>query len=141
MIRRHRSLPYRLWPRTLSVTVTLSKAATCDWCGERFAVDRGPGRPPKYCRPSHRQRSYEARRLADRRGLGSDEVLISRRTWEALRDALYRLETASEDVAMDLLQGKPTKAEYIQALGHLSVAVRQLQDIAVEPVAISAVDE
>ena len=39
---------------------------------------------------------------------------------------------------MDLLQGKPTKAEYVQALGHLSVAVLQLQDIAVEPVAIGS---
>ena len=109
----------------------------CEWCGERFAVAAGPGRKAKYCRPSHRQRSYEARRLAGDRGLGPDEVLISRRTWERLRDALYRLEAASEDVAMDLLQGKPTKAEYVEALGHLSAAVRELQDIAVEPLAIA----
>jgi hypothetical protein len=100
-------------------------------------IRRGPGRTPKYCRPSHRQRAYEARRLAADRGIGPDEVLISRRTWEHLRDALYRLESASEDVAMDLLQGKPTKAEYVTALGHLSSAVRQLQEIAVEPLAIT----
>lgn len=97
---------------------------------------RGPGRPPKYCRTSHRQRAYEARRIADARGLGPDEVLIARRTWERLRDALYRLEAAAEDVAMDVLQGNATKAAYVDALGHLSAAVRELQDVAVEPVAI-----
>ena len=73
------------------------------------------------------------------RGLSPDEVLISRRTWEHLRDALYRLEAASEDVAMDLLQGKPTKAEYVTALGHLSAAVRELQEIAVEPIALAGI--
>lgn len=97
----------------------------------------GPGRKPKYCRPSHRQRAYEARRVAGVRGIAADEVLLSRRTWEQLRDALYRLEAASEDVAMDLLQGKPTKAEYVDALGHLSAAVRELQEIAVEPIALA----
>ena len=111
--------------------------AACEWCGDRFKVRTGSGRRPKYCRPSHRQRAYEARRVATARGLGADEVLISRRTWERLRDALYRLEAASEDVAMDLLQGKPTKAEYVTALGHLSAAVRELQEIAVEPIAIA----
>jgi hypothetical protein len=53
-----------------------------------------------------------------------------------LRDALYRLETAAEDVAMDVLQGRATKAAYVEALGHLSAAVRELQDVAVEPIAL-----
>lgn len=74
--------------------------------------------------------------MAGDRGIRPDEVLLSRRTWEALRDALYRLEAASEDVAMDLMAGRPTKAEYVAALAHLSAAVRDLQEIAVEPVAL-----
>ncbi len=37
---------------------------------------------------------------------------------------------------MDLMAGRPTKAEYVEALGHLSAAVRDLQDIAVEPLAV-----
>jgi hypothetical protein len=102
-----------------------------------FAVSGGPGRRPRYCRRSHRQRAYEARRLAGERGIRPDEVLLSRRTWEALRDALYRLEAASEDVAMDLMAGRPTKAEYVDALGHLTSAVRDLQEIAVEPIAVT----
>ena len=118
--------------------MTISTRLTrCEWCGGEFTAPRGPGRPPRYCRRSHRQRAYEARRLAGERGIAPGEVLISRRTWEHLRDALYRLETASEDVAMDLLGGRPTKAEYVSALAHLSSAVRELQDIAVEPIAAS----
>lgn len=109
---------------------------TCDWCGAEFVAAGGPGRPARYCRRSHRQRAYEARRLAGERGIRSDEVLISRRTWEHLRDALYRLETAAEDVAMDLMAGRPTKAEYVDALAHLTAAIRDLQEVAVEPLAI-----
>ena len=108
----------------------------CEWCGGEFAASAGPGRPARYCRRSHRQRAYEARHQAAVRGIRPDEVLLSRRTWERLRDALYRLEAASEDVAMDLMAGRPTKAEYVGALGHLSAAVRDLQEIAVEPIAL-----
>lgn len=63
-------------------------------------------------------------------------MLISRRTWEHLRDALYRLEAAAEDVAVDIGTARPTKTDYIEALGHLAAAVRDLQDVAVEPTAI-----
>ena len=97
----------------------------------------GPGRPARYCRRSHRQRAYEARREAERRGLASDEVVLNRHTWERLRDALYRLEAAATDVALDIGSGRGTKADYIEALGHLTAAVGDLQEVAVEPTAIS----
>ena len=67
-------------------------------------------------------------------------MVISKRTWERLRDALYRLEAAAEDVATDLLAGRPTKADYVSALAHLSEAVRELQTVAVEPHAVSEGD-
>ena len=40
----------------------------CSWCGRRFEPTPGPGRPRLYCRPSHRQRAYEARSLVVRLG-------------------------------------------------------------------------
>ena len=76
--------------------------------------------------------------MGERRGLGGDEVLLSRSAWEQLRDALYRLQTATEDVAMDVMQGRPTKAEYVDALVHLTAAIRELQDVSVEPLALRA---
>lgn len=108
------------------------------WCGEPFSKSTGPGRPRLYCRRSHRQRHYEAKALGERRGIGRDEVLLSRTAWEGLRDALYRLQTATEDVAMDVASGRPTKAEYIEALAHLTAAIRDLQEVSVEPVALRA---
>jgi len=53
-----------------------------------------------------------------------------------LRDALYRLETVAEDVVVDLRSGRATKADYVEALAHLSNAVRELQDVLVEPTAV-----
>ena len=110
----------------------------CRWCGEEFPATPGPGRPKLFCRASHRQRAYEARRLGESRRLLPDEVIVSRRAWDALRDSLYRLESAAEDVAVDLEVGTPTKTDYVQALAHLSEAVRQLQDVSVEPVALGS---
>ena len=63
-------------------------------------------------------------------------MLLSRYAWERLRDALYRLEAAAQDVALDIGSGRPTKADYAEALGHLTAAVRELQEIAVEPAAV-----
>jgi hypothetical protein len=99
-------------------------------------VRSGAGRPARYCRRSHRQRAYEARREAERRGLSPNEVLLDRHTWERLRDALYRLEAAAQDVALDVGTGRATKSDYVEALAHLTGAVRDLQEVAVSPTAI-----
>lgn len=114
----------------------MTKLSACDWCGVAIPAETGVGRPRRYCRPSHRQRAYEARRTAQRRGIAPDEVLVSRSVWESLRDALFRLQSAAEDVAIDTAGVRATKSEYIEAVAHLTEAVRQLQDISVEPVAL-----
>lgn len=61
---------------------------------------------------------------------------MARNVWDALRDALYRLQSAAEDVALDTAGSRATKADYIDAVGHLTAAVRDLQEISVEPVAL-----
>lgn len=40
------------------------RTATCEWCEQSFDTPVRRGRPPSYCRRSHRQRAYEARRNA-----------------------------------------------------------------------------
>jgi len=62
----------------------------------------GPGRPRTYCRRSCRQRDYEARRRAAELGLGESELVLTRARLEELRDALFVLEAAVQDVDRDL---------------------------------------
>ena len=112
-----------------------TRTKRCEWCGAEFAIGGRTGRPPKYCRRSHRQRHYEAKRLGSGRGLSSDEVLLAVGDYERLRDAVYVLESAIEDVAIDL-QGAPAKADYVAAIMHLRMAAAEVVEASPEPAAI-----
>lgn len=103
-----------------------------------FATGGGPGRPARFCRRSHRQRAYEARRLAESHGLGSDDVLLSRADFERLRDLLYLIESALQDVDGDLAGGADS-AEYRQALWHLYRTAAAVRTVSLEPRAIGGV--
>jgi hypothetical protein len=73
----------------------------CRWCGRPLVVPAGPGRPPRYCRPSHRQRDYEARRRSAELGLSEAELVITRDELHQLQDQVYMLECAIEDAERD----------------------------------------
>jgi hypothetical protein len=55
-----------------------------------------------FCRPSHRQRDYEARRRAAELGLSEQDLVVTREALNRLHDQLYVLECAIEDVEADL---------------------------------------
>ncbi len=95
----------------------------CAWCGGAIPPTRGPGRPRRYCRASHRQRHYEARRLATSRGLQADDVLVTRPGLERWLDARYVLETVLEDIGRDLSR-RPTSSELRAAQAQLERAAR-----------------
>lgn len=95
----------------------------CRWCGRRFPVAPGPGRPREFCRRSCRQRDYEARRRAVEVGLSEHELVLTRQVVDELRDRVYVLECAIEDVERDLA-GTPTKSEYREAVDWLLDAAR-----------------
>lgn len=107
----------------------------CRWCGVRFESGPGPGRPPAYCRRSHRQRAYEARQVADAHSLGPDDVLMTRSTFGQVRDLLYRIEAALQDVDRDLAAGADPD-EYRKALWHLYEAAGSVRSLTFEPRAI-----
>ena len=88
-----------------------------------------------YCRRSHRQRAFEARHLAATHGLGGDDVLMSRTTLTELRDALYRLEAAMEDVDTDLAEADDPGG-LRAALWHLYGAAANLRGVRIEPKAV-----
>lgn len=121
------------------VTVTYSfrngeTGDRCHWCGRRFNQSPGPGRPRKYCRPSHRQRAYEARALARTHSLSQDQVLMSTERMDAIRDLLFRIEAAMDDVDTDL-GSDDSVAGTRQALWHLYRACAEVRTISLEPLA------
>jgi hypothetical protein len=107
----------------------------CAWCGRAFALSGSLGRKARYCRRSHRQRAFEARCLATRMGLDSGEALVDAEALCRLRDRLYVLESALDDVEADL-KGRPAAEEYKRAFQHLYAAAAPLRDACVEPAAV-----
>lgn len=112
-----------------------STASRCAWCGQKFASPGGPGRPPKYCRRSHRQRAYESRRIAAERGLAPDEVLLTADAWQSIRDTLYTLEAAAQDAVADA-QMATSVAELRRVTLDLAVTVSRAAALSAEPRAI-----
>jgi hypothetical protein len=75
----------------------------CGWCGTSFEYKKKPGRPPLYCKASHRQRQHEARRKGENAGVPPGQLLVNANVYADFRDALYRLEAAAEDATSDSL--------------------------------------
>lgn len=117
--------------------MTKSSTLRCAWCGDRFKPPGGPGRPPKYCRRSHRQRAYESRQIAADRGLGVDEVLLTSDAWQAIRDALFQIEAAAQDALTDLAV-VDTVADARAVVEELSGAIRTAASVTLEPKAVGS---
>jgi hypothetical protein len=100
----------------------------CGWCGRPIADSGGFGRPRRFCRPSCRQRAYEARRRAAEVGLSEAELVVARSQLEELHDRLYVLECAVEDVERDLTPSA-SRDEYREAVEWLLDAARPLGDL------------
>ena len=98
----------------------------CPWCGG-VVYQPATGRPRRYCRDSHRQRAYEARRLGWRLGLGSDEAIVSANSLADLGDRVTVLQAALEDVEQDLRDSGSGQA-YREAFEHLYAAAKRLAD-------------
>ena len=79
----------------------------CRWCGRAIEVTARTGRPRQFCRPSCRQADYVARQRRAEVGLSEAELIITRQALEELRDKVYVLEAAVEDVERDLAAARP----------------------------------
>lgn len=125
------------------VTVTQMEKtprSRCAYCRRPILARPGPGRPARYCRRSHRQRAYEARRRAERAALPAGHVVVAQSDLDRLHDRLYALEAALDDVDADLADVPHDRAArvsarpYAAALAHLAAAAGDLRGILVEPV-------
>jgi hypothetical protein len=76
-----------------------------------------------------------ARKLAAGHGLGSDDLIISRRDLEAMQGHLYGLQAALEDVDADLDQSKQRGVEpdYREAYQWLYASAQPLRTLWIEP--------
>jgi hypothetical protein len=73
-------------------------------------------------------------------GLDSGEALVAVDGLRALRDQLYALEAALDDVEHDL-RGRPSPADYRDAFRHLYAAAAQLRGAGLEPIAVLRQDD
>jgi hypothetical protein len=113
------------------VTVTESGldqgSGRCRWCRRSLPARTGPGRPRRFCGHACRQRDYEARRRAGELALGDRELIVARSALDRLRDELYVLACAVEDVERDLAAADaPGPTELHEALSWLLEAARPL---------------
>lgn len=99
-------------------------ARTCLWCGAEIEY-AGVGRPPLYCRDSHRKRASELRTAQRRAGRPVDE---GGRTTEPVREVIERTETRTRTT----VRRGPSKVrlpqdihEWTGALWQLRSAVRE----------------
>jgi hypothetical protein len=88
-------------------------------------VRTGPGRPQVFCRQACRQAAYVAGRRRDELGLSESELIVARHELDDLRDKLYVLEAAIEDVERDLAEADGDQ-ELREALAWILAAARPL---------------
>lgn len=100
----------------------------CEWCGKPFQTIQRKGRPRQYCKDSCRQRAYEVRSRQRDGTLGPDEISVAMSTWRELRDWLWELTAALEDVDGDLADDQSQTA-YRDAFQHLYAVASRLREI------------
>ena len=110
-----------------------SPAPRCAYCRRLLPQSRRTGRRALYCKASHRQRAYEARRYADSLHLPSRLVVVSKAQVEAINDCIYALEAALEDAELDLEEEPESEAMYRSVLEHVLAGARPLVGRTVEP--------
>lgn len=88
------------WVRLAGVSTVPKPAKTCAWCGTEVPQG-GRGRPRKFCRAACRQRAYEQRNNLYLSGstIPPDAVIIQAQRFQLLKDELFELRCAAEDIA------------------------------------------
>lgn len=86
-------------------SLTKKKQPVCAWCGKEIPVNRGRGRKRKYCGPSCKQRAYEQRTMLAGTAVEDDAVILNRNKVAEIRDRLYALRCAAEDIRTASAEG------------------------------------
>ena len=84
-------------------------APVCLWCGRELAAQQGRGRKRKYCSQSCKQRAYEQRNQLSGASVAEGTVVLRPERVAELRDELYELRCAAEDVRTAVSEGADTE--------------------------------
>ena len=107
--------------------VTIQDHLKCRWCRSPLPVSSGAGRPREFCSQACRQWDWVARQRASELALSEDELVITRTERDKLRDQIFVLRCAVQDVEQDLDPSiDPTTRDYKAALSWLLDAARPL---------------
>ena len=97
----------------------------CEWCRTPLPSRDGVGRPRRFCSQACRQWDWVARQRANELRLSEDELVMTRQELHALRDQIYVLKCAIDDVERDLDPGiDPTTRDFRAALKWLLEAAK-----------------
>ncbi len=99
----------------------------CRWCRNPLVPTTGAGRPREFCSQACRQWDWVARQRATELALSEDELVITRTERDTLRDQIFVLKCAVQDVEQDLDPSiDPTTRDYKAALAWLLEAAKPL---------------
>ena len=109
-------------------------APRCEWCRTPLPQREGVGRPRRFCSQACRQWDWVARQRASELQLSENELVMTRSELNALRDQLFVLKCAIDDVERDLDPAiDPTTRDYRAALRWLLEAARPVVSEPLKP--------
>lgn len=107
------------------------RADRCGWCHATLAPRTGPGRPRQFCRQSCRQQAYLARKLAAAHGLGDDQLIVDRQSFEVAQDRIALLRQALADLEREAGEERPS--DLAHAFEWLRAHATEVADVHLEP--------
>jgi hypothetical protein len=121
--------------------MTLSKRAPeqqgidkrCRWCRHVLIVATGPGRPKEFCSQRCRQWDWVSRQRASELALSENELVMTRDELDELKDQIYVLHCALNDVQSDLVSPRQTKETLLEMLGWLIQAAEPIAATSLTP--------
>jgi hypothetical protein len=117
---------------TLKVVPTdgegVSPVAKCRWCRHTIGPRQGRGRPREFCSQACRQWDWVARQRATELQLAEDELVVTRDELNEIRDRIYVLACALNDVAGDVDSKRTTLESMRESLRWLIDAARPVTD-------------
>jgi len=105
----------------------------CRWCRHVLAASTGPGRPKEFCSQRCRQWDWVSRQRASELALSENELVMTRDELDALKDQMYVLHCALNDVQTDLASPRQTKESLLEMLGWLIQAAEPIAAASLTP--------